>query len=1103
MPDIPLYFDLTKAKNLSKLVAKQVQVSRGGKTFMMTVWVDPNTGKSVQSDAKIDFKDFEAIKGDRDKAMKFLKDNGVVWDEHPNPAINWMRASMAAKAAGGVASTAAPKYSAGKPSAAGSSASTATGSTKVAALKIDYTKAASKGYDSADKKKKTAILKSGITKDEFMALAGAVVTWNKHSDPGINMMRASMAFSAWAETHTLADLEQTLTGATTQTPAQPTPPPAPPKPKEELEVTAAHTPRQQALIKLINGITDKKDLEDFAKVGMIPLDPTAKSFVLDKLQVEYNKHIKPQLTGAGGYSGGYHRQQELRDTFARRTSNLFKGMHQKTINSAISDIVKVETLYDLVAPRDGISWNSCGKRGYGQNTNLSELISDLNYQFGDYTGVLQPGTDPDSTGYYVKNQKWSPTLKGKVNNEERFTTDFSQMFDANRDGFILALRQISSFDPKLKATADSMESDYLEMQKIVSYNPYILETIQHSSYGDIQRIQDEESLRKLRADTLIGYLRNTHHLSDEDIEATIKYNADKYSDPHNFKVCKKDTQGQTQVVATTDLKDPNLDFVDPKTGNYLWPGHQEVISNWSDGDGRWTEYRLTEYLKGNDPYEGKRKAFESITPDVYNKFFEIQQRLFGYKLQDSNSMSVFTGSLSDVTDNDFYTLEAIKDGDDLERDAILSNLSFMKNAAAINAELSETARENPRSNANKQGSDYSGNFSYYRFNSGPQGDKGSGSKVHTVDEARQICKRQLEQTPIFSMDELHTLSGYVGSNGDPSMKTFGRGVATDEMLSRIHSLSPQRQGWDGIKGTPIDDIYVKYLESTLQYCPQVYNTRVTDKTKMKTWLHKQLGFTPYTPPKVAPQQDTGDTTDLYRLRKTLFSKVHCSVRTATQAEYNDVTHQVKLNFDHVDPTTGQRVDKSKRSYDDRSIAIHGNVYVIENSEAEENFEKEAIRMGETPVQMFHGTSYAGGCGIVGIDGRFRISGKETQGLQTTGSMLGEGIYMAKLVGKTLPYLGNTKYSYSRYGINSQPGPTQDFASDGCLLVCDALLGKHYHSDISSSDARSHNDGTYDSVAVGAGAAMGGGTLKEYECIVRRNNQIKPKFIVDCGGRSRR
>lgn len=1103
MPDIPLYFDLTKAKkNLSKLVAKQVQVSRGGKTFMMTVWVDPSTGKSVQSDAKIDFKEFEALKGDRDKAMKFLKDSGVVWDEHPNPAINWMRASMAAKAAGGVASTAAPKYSAGKSPAAGSSTSTAAGGTKKAAPKIDYAAATSKGYDSADKKKKTAILKSGITKDEFMALAGAVVTWNEHSDPGINMMRASMAFSAWAENHTLADLEQALTGATTQALAQPTPPPAPPKPKEELEITAAHTPRQQALIKLINGITDKKDLKDFAKVGMIPMDSTAKSFVLDKLQVEYDKHIRPQLTGAGGYSGGYYGQRELRDGFAKRTSKLFKGMHQKTINRAIGDITRVETLYDLVAPRDGITWNGSSQSGYGQNTNIAKMFSGLGYQFGDYAGVLPEGIDPNGNGYYINTQKWSPNLAGKVNNEERFTTDFSKMFDADKDGFVLALRHIGDSDPKLKSTVKSMEADYLELQKIVEYNPYILDILHSCTYGEIQDIQDEEHLRKLKADTLIGFLRNTHHMSDEDIEATISYNARHYTKPENFTLCKKDAQGQAEPIQTVDLKDPALDFVDPQTGNFLWSGHREVISNWGDSSAGMTKYRYLQYLKGEDPYESKRKAFDSITPDVYNKFYEIQQRMFGYKLQDTNSMTVFTGSLSDVSGSDFYHLEAIKDGDDPERDAVLANLSFMMNAAVINSNLADSARENPDSAANKQGTDYSGNFSYHRFTQGAQAGFGHNSKVHTFDEARQVNKQQISQTPTFSMEELSTLSEYVSQNGDPSMKSFGRGTATDEMLSRIHSLSPQRQGWDGIKGTPIDDIYVKYLESTLQYCPQVYNQRVTDKTKMKAWLHKQLGFTPYESPKAAtPQPDTA--TDLYRLRQDLFSKVHCAVRTATKAEYDDVTHQVKLNFDHVDPTTGQRVDKSRRSYDDRSIAIHGNVYVIENSEAEENFEKEAIRMSETPVQMFHGTSYAGGCGIVGIDGRFRISGKETSGLQTSGSMLGEGIYMAKLVGKTLPYLGNTKYSYSHYTIAQQPGPTQGFASDGCLLVCDALLGKHYHSDISSGDARSHNNGTYDSVAVGAGAAMGGGILKEYECIVRRNNQVKPKFIVDCGGRSRR
>ena len=1118
MPDIPLYFDLTKAKNLSKLVAKQVQVSRGGKTFMMTVWVDPSTGKSVQSDAKIDFKDFEAIKGDRDKAMKFLKDNGVVWDEHPNPAINWMRASMAAKAAGGVASTAAPKYSAGKSPAAGSNTSTATGGTKKAAPKIDYTKAASKGYDSADKKKKTAILKSGITKDEFMALAGAVVTWNEHSDPGINMMRASMAFSAWAETHTLADLEQTLTGATTQTPAQPTPPPAPPKPKEELEITAAHTPRQQALIKLINGITDKKDLEDFAKVGMIPQDDAAKSFILGRLGVQYDLHCRPQLTGGGGYSGGYYNQQDLRKDFAKRTSKLFKGMHQKTINSAVSDITKVETLYDLVAPRDGITWNESARGGVGKNTNIQELFYALNHQFGDYTGMLPEGQDPNDGSYYTQSRVWGYSLASKVSNIDRFTTDFSKMFDADKDGFIRAIRHISKGDPKLKAKADSMEADYLELQKIVGYNPFVLKSIQQLDYPRIQAIQQEENLRYLKASTLVGYLRDVKKMSDEDIKATISYNAKQsysYSGTRgnlgqSFVLCDKNGPIEDMINGGNvhiDLTDPALGFIDPATQEPLWKSGREVISSWSDSGGQMVEYNWLQFVDGNDTYAKKRELYNAITPDAYNKFYEIQQRMFGYKLQDRNSMTLVGPgsssllSLSDMDRSDMWSLDAIRDGDDPERDAILANLSFIQNATAINMELSGAARQNPDSAANKNGTDYSGNFTYYNFTDGPKGEKGGGAKSYTVDEARKICQTQLDQTPIFTMDELQTLATYVSNNGDPAMKNFGRGQATDELLSRIHSLSPERQGWDGIKGTPIDDIYVKYLESTLQYCPQVFNQRVTDVPKMKTWLHKQLGFTPYQPHTAGAQ--AGSTTDLYNLRQALFSKVHCAVRSATTQEAADITHKVKMDFDEVDPVTGKRVAKPDRIYDDRSIALHGGVYIIEHSEAEENFKKEAARLGETPRQMYHGTSYGGACGIVGVDGRFRISGKDTFGGHQSGTMLGQGIYMAKLVGKTLPYIGNNTYTYNNYTLAQQPGPTQNFSADGCLLVCDAVLGKHYHSDISKDDAKAHNNGSYDSVAVGRGAAMGAyGRVKEYECCVRRNNQVMPKFIVDCGGRGR-
>lgn len=98
--------------NMVGLVAKQVQVTRNGKTFTQTFYVRsgadapaatgsktqpaPKAGKSI----KESFESIERTQG-RDAAMKHLKDNGVTWKENDHAGINWMRAKMAASKATG------------------------------------------------------------------------------------------------------------------------------------------------------------------------------------------------------------------------------------------------------------------------------------------------------------------------------------------------------------------------------------------------------------------------------------------------------------------------------------------------------------------------------------------------------------------------------------------------------------------------------------------------------------------------------------------------------------------------------------------------------------------------------------------------------------------------------------------------------------------------------------------------------------------------------------------------------------------------------------------------------------------------------------------
>ena len=172
MSNPKLIFDLSKATlDKSKLVQKQVQVTRGGKTFTQTVWVNPNQNTPTQPNGKsFDFSEFEKLKGDRGKAMQYLKDCGITWQEHSHDGVNWMRASMAAKDAAGISSNKGGGAPKGNKNASG------THDVK----KLDYKKLASDGYDNLDAKKKVVSIKKQTNKDEFVSLASKVVSWNAH-----------------------------------------------------------------------------------------------------------------------------------------------------------------------------------------------------------------------------------------------------------------------------------------------------------------------------------------------------------------------------------------------------------------------------------------------------------------------------------------------------------------------------------------------------------------------------------------------------------------------------------------------------------------------------------------------------------------------------------------------------------------------------------------------------------------------------------------------------------------------------------------------------------------------------------------------------------
>lgn len=179
----------------------------------------------------------------------------------------------------------------------------------------------------------------------------------------------------------------------------------------------------------------------------------------------------------------------------------------------------------------------------------------------------------------------------------------------------------------------------------------------------------------------------------------------------------------------------------------------------------------------------------------------------------------------------------------------------------------------------------------------------------------------------------------------------------------------------------------------------------------------------------------------------------------------------------------QDLYKTHRGYTTERQKLHNTIIqgILDSANSPKN--------GEKPIAVLMGGGSASGKGTL-------RSALVIPRLQS------EGIYVAKMVGKNCPYIGNDKYSYTSYTAADKDTKGR---ADGVLIVCDTVFGKYgeFNDSITAQRNNKNEGGTYDSVAVGAGALMpGGGAVKEYECIVTRQNMVAPRYLVDCGARRR-
>ena len=240
--------------------------------------------------------------------------------------------------------------------------------------------------------------------------------------------------------------------------------------------------------------------------------------------------------------------------------------------------------------------------------------------------------------------------------------------------------------------------------------------------------------------------------------------------------------------------------------------------------------------------------------------------------------------------------------------------------------------------------------------------------------------------------------------------------------------------------------------------------------------------------------------ELKELREQALSKCNCTLKTADQATYDTIDHRIKQDWDK-----GELGSNGRRLYGYISFVNHG-VYHINNSVAEERFNnavqstdkkngydstpndpsRDKCYFDKTVHSLYHGTDFRGGCGILGVDGKFRDY-REAQaiGQKTAGAMLGHGTYLADLAGKSAGYFGDWGKGYNKRGA---------------LLICDAVLGNQRQITYRNTLLR---DQESDTIFCQKGTFVDGKRrLRANEWCVRNSSLIFPKMIIDAESKER-
>lgn len=518
------------------LVPKKIMVTRGGRTFMQTVYINPNQDTPQAPTTKVDFGEFERLKKlDRAKALKYLIELGVTWKESENPGINLMRASMAAKkASGGVES----ELTVNLPKEVLAPTLRPSKQMRERDLQEILAKLNPIEFDLLDRKSKVQLLKKELGTDGVRQLAEKLnLNWLHNDHPSVDYMRLSMSLADWVKDKTLSQLRLYSTNREPINVDKGTPDELEVEVLDkvnQLEVPESSPQRIKNLAKAINKIKDPSEYKAFKNLGIIPEDDDSRRYLLNTLIPQATQQTSKVKTSENYVTGLiYTPGNPVNQTLWYGLQKASK-LPNKVFNNGgiVRSMYKEKSLSNIMytAPRAALGFPEDMNRYFGINAIIDDIDSYADFHEYPYTSKPLSASEAyvlDSIKEYQNTGSPQTLFKKSI-----------QQFGENNnvlDILETLRRTYSSYEPTKELVGRSLQEVDENGLAVASYANSLSNLIpstrlRNSSLGHIVGITPPSVAKKLFDEKKDGFIKVLEFIGSKDktLSPKIKDMKDKY-----------------------------------------------------------------------------------------------------------------------------------------------------------------------------------------------------------------------------------------------------------------------------------------------------------------------------------------------------------------------------------------------------------------------------------------------------------------------------------------------------------------------------------------------------------------------------------------------